>query len=107
MMMVILCGMVEQQKAFSLISSRDHCQRSSPLRISDMPQAGFEPAQSLTSSLVACWTPIKIKINMICVSKDYEINTKMEQEQWLQLKMLFLLEYKLRKVLFSWGGHWL
>ena len=31
----------------------------------------------------------KIKINMIYVSKDYEIKTKMEQEQWLQLKMLF------------------
>ena len=30
---------------------------------------------------------------MICVSKEYEIKTKMEQEQWLQLKMLFLLGY--------------
>ena len=26
-----------------------------------------------------------------CVSKEYEIKTEMEQEQWLQLKMLFLL----------------
>ena len=25
------CGMGDQRKAFSLISSRDHCQRSSPL----------------------------------------------------------------------------
>ena len=37
---------------FSLISIRDHCQRSSPSRISDTPQAGFEPAQNLSSGLV-------------------------------------------------------
>ena len=37
MMMNCFCGMVDRRKAFSLISSRDHCQRSSPLRISDMP----------------------------------------------------------------------
>ena len=30
---------------------------------------------------------------MTCVSKEYEIKTKMEQEQWLQLKMLYLLGY--------------
>ena len=30
---------------------------------------------------------------MTCVPKEYEIKTKMEQEQWLQLKMLFLLDY--------------
>ena len=34
----LFCGMVDQRKAFSLISSRDHCQRSSPSRISQ----GFE-----------------------------------------------------------------
>ena len=28
---------------------------------------------------------------MTCVSKEYEIKTKMVQEQWLQLKMTFLL----------------
>ena len=44
--------MVDQRKAFSLISSRDHCQRSSPSWISDTPRAGFEPAQNLSSSLV-------------------------------------------------------
>ena len=35
MMMNCFCGMVDRQKAFSLISSWDHCQRSSPLQISD------------------------------------------------------------------------
>ena len=33
MMMNCFCGMVDRQKAFSLISSQDHCQRSSPLLI--------------------------------------------------------------------------
>ena len=45
-------GMVDRRKAFSLISSRDRCQRSSPSRISDTPQAGFEPVQNISSGLV-------------------------------------------------------
>ena len=45
----LFCGMVDRRKAFSFISSRDHCQRSSPSRISDTPRAGFEPAQNLSS----------------------------------------------------------
>ena len=52
MMMNCFCGMVDRWKAFSFISSRDHCQRSSPSWISDMPWAGFEPAQNLSSGLV-------------------------------------------------------
>ena len=32
-----------------IISSREHCQRHSPSRISDTPQAGFETAQNLIS----------------------------------------------------------
>ena len=31
-------------------------------------------------------------------SKEYEIKTKMEQQQWLQLKMLFLLGYNMKIV---------
>ena len=46
------CGMVDQRKAFSLISSRDHCQRSSPSQISDTLLAGFEPVQNLSSGFV-------------------------------------------------------
>ena len=41
MMMNCFCGMVDQRKVFSLIFSRDHCQRSSPSQISDTPRAGF------------------------------------------------------------------
>ena len=40
------CGMVDRRKTFSLISRRDHCQRSSPSR------TGFEAAQNLSSGLV-------------------------------------------------------
>ena len=45
----LFCGMVDRRKVFSLISSRDHRQRSSPSRISDTPRAGFELAQNLSS----------------------------------------------------------
>ena len=46
------CGMVDRRKALSLISSQDHCQRSSASRISNTPRAGFEPAQNLSSGFV-------------------------------------------------------
>ena len=39
MMMMMIncsCGMVDRRKAFSLISRRDHCQRHSPSRLSDI-----------------------------------------------------------------------
>ena len=52
MMMTCFCGMVDRRKAFRLVSSRDHCQRPSPSRISDTPRAGFEPAENLSSNLV-------------------------------------------------------
>ena len=51
MKMMINCGMVDQQKVFLLISSLDHGQRSSPSQICDMPRAGFEPVQHLSSGL--------------------------------------------------------
>ena len=49
MMVNCFCGMVDQRKTVNLISSHDHCQRSSPSGISDMPRAGIEPAQNLSS----------------------------------------------------------
>ena len=52
MMINCFCGMVDQQNGFSLIFSRHHCQWSLPLRISDTPRAGFEPAQNLSSGFV-------------------------------------------------------
>ena len=44
MMMNCFCGMADRRK--------DHCQRFSPSRISDMPWAEFEPVQNLSSDLV-------------------------------------------------------
>ena len=51
MMMIMNCfyGMVDWQKAFSLIFSWDHCQRSSPSRISNTPWTCAEPEHRL------CW----------------------------------------------------
>ena len=46
------CGMVDRRNVFSLISSRDHCQRSSPSRILDTSRAGFKPAQNLSLDFV-------------------------------------------------------
>ena len=40
---------------------------------------------------------------MICVSKEYEIKTKMVQKKWLQLKKTFSF-FLLRWIDFCWGG---
>ena len=52
MTMNFFCGMVDRRKAFGLISTREHRQRSSPSRISNTPQAGFEPVQNLISGFI-------------------------------------------------------
>ena len=49
MMMNCYCGMIDRRKAFSLISSRDLCQKPSQSRISYTPRAGSEPVQNLRS----------------------------------------------------------
>ena len=46
------CGMIDRRKAFYLLSSREHCQRSSPSRISDRLQSEFDPAQNLSSGVM-------------------------------------------------------
>ena len=38
----------------------------------------------------------EIKISMTCVYKQYEVKTKMVQEQLLQVKMKFLLGYNMK-----------
>ena len=53
----------------------------------------FEPFSKLKIALCEYWTSIKIKISMTCVSKEYETQTKMVHEQWIQLNMKFLLGY--------------
>ena len=63
-----------------------------------MVLARFRSFRTLVSTFCEYWTSIKIKINMTCVSKEQKIKTKMEQEQCLQLKMLFVLGYNLKIV---------
>ena len=56
MMMMMMkngfCGMVDQRKVYSLISSQNHYQRSLPSWISHTPRAGFEPVQNINLGLV-------------------------------------------------------
>ena len=56
----------------------------------------FKPFSKLKTVFCYYRTSIKIKLSMDCVSKEYEIKTKMVQEQWLQLK----------KWLFYWAITW-
>ena len=59
----------------------------------------FENFSKLKTAFCEYWTSIKIKISMICVLKEYEIKTKMVQEQWLQLKRMFLFFIRLNWLL--------
>ena len=45
----------------------------------------FEPFLKIETTLCKYWTSIRIKISMTCVFKEYEVEIKMIQEQWLQL----------------------
>ena len=40
---------------------------------------------------------------MTFVYKEYKVKIKMVQEQWLQLKMKFLLDFNM-KIIIEWGG---
>ena len=41
---------------------------------------------------------------MTCVYKEYNVEIKMVQEQWLQPKMKFVLSYNINISLFSGGN---
>ena len=100
MMMNCFCGMVDWRKAFSLISNRDHYQRSSPSRISDTPRAGFEPMQNLSLSLfewscaiVITTTPSSyssrlniIKWNVAHISAIYIIDIRTGDSNQIQIE---------------------
>ena len=60
MVMKYFCGMVDQRKAFSLIFCCDHCQKSSPSRISDTQRAVFAAAKNLSSGFVE-WSCAVVK----------------------------------------------
>ena len=61
MMVNCFCRMVDQRKALSLISKWDHCERFSPLQISDTLRVGFEPAQNQGSDFVE-WSCVVVLI---------------------------------------------
>ena len=64
MMMNCFCIMVDRRKAFSLVSNWDHCQRSSPSRISDMllffPTRILVEAISMAHSDMLYWLNISM-----------------------------------------------
>ena len=62
-LMNCFCGMVKRRKPLSLVSNWDHCQRSSPSRISDTMRLGLEPVQSLSSGFVE-WSCAVVITNM-------------------------------------------
>ena len=86
MMMNCFCGMVDPPKAFSLISSRDHCQRYSQSQISDTPGAGSEPAQNLSSDLVECSCAVVITTTPRhhITEQPLCINLKKNSDIWTQ-----------------------
>ena len=88
------CGMVDRRKAFSLISSRGHCQRSSLSRISDTPRAGFEPAQNLSSGLVK-WRCAVVITTTPRRHDWYFINWYfINYERWIHIKTMTSMKYR-------------
>ena len=57
--------MVDPRKRFGHFSSGDHCQRTSPSRISNRPREGFEPVQNLSSGVVEAEDE-RINLNAVC-----------------------------------------
>ena len=71
------------------------------LRRSDFDHSNFS---KLETAFCEYWISIKIKISMTCLYKEYEIKTKMAQEQWLQLNMIsFFLGYNMKIVIYDGG----
>ena len=83
-MMNCFCGMVDRRKAFSLISSRDHCPRSSSSQTSDTPRAGFELAQR---SLWCFYYNIGTRFYQLYVLNESELVTKKNSIKKVFLKI--------------------
>ena len=93
-MMMINCfsGMVDRQKAFSLVSSRVHCQRSSPSRIRNHAASRIEPAQNMSSRFVE-WscagsdnhypTTPRIAVEKKWINWCWENHGRLQQNYWL------------------------
>ena len=75
-MMNCFCGMVDRRKVFSLISSQDHCQRSSQSQFFDTARAGFEPVQNLRLGLVESSCAVVIITSSLGRGKKFSWHTK-------------------------------
>ena len=98
MMMNCFCGMVDRQKAFSLISNWGHCQRSSPPRISGTPQAGFEPALDL---LRFSWMKLYSSDSSNSISRVplCRICRKCLYQAWISFNWISWISFKWLKIL--------
>ena len=77
MVMKCFCYMIDWQRAISLISSRDHFERSSPSWISDMLWGRFEPAQNLSSGSVEWSCAVVITTTSCCQNgSGWEVSTR-------------------------------
>ena len=59
-------------------------------------RGGISLEKSDCSKIIFSLLIQEIKISMTCVYKQYEVKTKMVQEQLLQVKMKFLLGYNMK-----------
>ena len=92
-MMNCFCGMVNQRKAFSLTSSRDHCQRSSPLETSDTPRERFEYAQNLSPAFVEWSCTVVITTTPRPHEKDLRIYRFSDLQIFIKIEVLNTFEY--------------
>ena len=58
----------------------------------------FDSFSKLKRTFCNYRTSIKIKTSMTCVYKEYKVKIKIMKEQWLQLKMKFLMDYNMKIV---------
>ena len=86
-MMNSFCGIVDQRKTFSLISSLGHCQRFSTSQISDMPQTRFELAQNLSSvfSIWCCAVVITTKLPLFVIACCSRIIVSIQSVYWFSV----------------------
>ena len=100
MMMNRFGGMVDRQKASGIISSWDHCQRSSTARIFDTPRARFEP------ELRPWWMRLCSSDNHYTTAQLYVWNVKTAL-QWKSFKHCFVpFEYKFSLVIQIYAQFW-
>ena len=79
------CGMFDQRGALRLISSWDHCQRFSPSQISDMLQAGVEPARNLSSGF-AEWSWVLV----ITTTQQRQRQNQKNIQRWFKQEKCFV-----------------